>query len=224
MSKVSRIFALRHVERDKSNIEDPQTPTKGGELSAYAMGMELRCKYQPDFVDCVSSPQRRATRTADVVLAGITGWFDGPCITIREDNRLNDYSTDERPLIKEAIAHNKGYAQENGIEIELAFFLTEIGRKAIDIKASEAVGVVAELSESPGDHLLAGLHGTTIDELYLRLQKAMIDPVMSVSRGPAHGIFDKVEGFVAEFNDDGICSIEEIRQPNYLKTLATVLK
>lgn len=219
----SRIFAIRHVERDKSRT-DPQVPTVGGEIAAYAMGQFVREKYHhPKFVDVTSSPQPRATRTAVVFLKGVGGyeWPEKQSVAITTDQRLNDYSTDERPVVKKGVEASKKFGAENGIEVERALFLCDEGFEAVTLKTNEAMALVWDLAEEPGDHLLCGLHGGTIDGMFCRLAQLQSNRLNGRSvpfgTGAAGGLFDKIEGWYVEFSPQGqAITLEPIRRPAYL--------
>jgi len=217
---VSRVFVLRHVERDKSNTDDPQTPTPGGEVAAYAMGMELRKRFFANIVDVTSSPQPRATRTAAILMAGINGYNEAKWRPVQTDQRLDDFSSDQRFV--EEVKAVKEFAKKNGLEPEQAIFLAPEASKMLEIKSSEYEGVVRELGKESGDHLVT-VHGAAIDGCCLRIRNS------SMALGNNGGMFDKVEGFVACFSYDEFSSsyelqnIELIRQPEYIRALNAIL-
>jgi hypothetical protein len=219
----SRVFALRHVERDKSNEKDPQTPTIGGETVAYIMGALIRKYYDPAIMEITSSPQPRATRTGQIVMAGIRGYTETYFPIETPDERLNDFSTDPRPEIVAGVTAGKSMAKAAGIEVESAMFIAgEFATNALDLKAHEALPVIMELGTQEAGHLVI-MHGACIDQVFLDLSQELTGKDISVSE--MGGTFDKVEGFVASFNEEGkLIALEQIRQPGYLKTLATVVK
>lgn len=220
----SRIVALRHVECDKQNPDDPQAPTPGGEIAAFATGMDLR-PFDFHFVECTSSPQPRAIYTARLILSGFRGFDDTISVPeITTDNRLNDFSTDERPVIVLGLEASKNVAKLHGLKPEQAIFLTPRGKEALTIKVQEMLTVIDELAAREGDHLLAGLHGAAIDGAMIALLTRLKGQEVPEGMGAHGGMFDNVEGFIAYFENGAITMIEQIRKPNYLKTLATVLK
>lgn len=224
MRVISRLFALRHVERQKDNTTDPQAPTLGGEVVAYAMGAVVREQYRPMIEIITSSPADRAVYTAAVLMHGICGYKGTSGIPIDTDHRLGDWSSDPRHLIQRGLESAKIYAAIHGIEVEAAVFETAEGRSALDLKLSEGLAVINELAAMPGDHLVAGLHGGSVDGLYMTLKGQMTNKYIE-HLGQIGGLLGKCEGFVASFDENGeLVGLEQIRQPPYLKTLATVLK
>lgn len=225
MAAKTRIFFIRHVERDKDNKDDPQTPTTGGEIVAYGMGQYVRKTFRPQLARVKSSPQDRATRTKTVFVAGVNGYTTVPFVEYFEtDKRLDDFSSDKRPEIKRGLDEAKEYATTNGIEPEQSLFLTPNGRAAVDLKVGEMLEVVDELGNKPGDHLLCGLHGGAIDGTFIALSQRL-DIGTTDGMGAAGGMFDKCEGFVAEFDEHGeVEKVTAIRQPQYLKVLSAAVK
>lgn len=220
----SRVFCIRHIERDKANTTDPQTPTKLGEIQAYAMGMEVRREYNPDFRYVKSSPQPRAIRTARIFLAGVLGSGTIPFLGgINEEERLNDFSTDGRLIVANGMAAARAYAKHHGLEIEQAMFLCpELAPAALQTKCKLMMDVISVLAHKEGDSLMC-VHGSAIDAaaIYYHLYNA------SESSSFAHGVIgdmvDKAEGFVATFEDGKFVSVEMIRQPKWLKALAFMM-
>ena len=238
--KVCRIIALRHVERDKDNKNDPQMPTKAGEIAAHIMGIELRhAALLPN--DCyvhtiLSSPQPRAKRTAVALLKGLADIDDpGDADEIITDDRLNDFSTDERPEIKAGLEAAKELAKKASLEVEVALFQTPDGIKAVQIKAMEILAVMYEIVANSGFiidihddlkvHLLAGLHGGAIDGALAILRQNQTHQDVPFDVAPDGGLFDKVEGFVADFGlkEGQLQRLAIIRQPAYLKALAELM-
>lgn len=222
----SRVFCIRHIERDKGRNDDPQFPTYLGEIQAYTMGLEVRRKYSPTFVSVTSSPQPRATRTAAIFLAGLAGHNVTAGIPpVDTDSRLNDFSTDKRPEVEPGLKICKRYAQATGVEVEQALFLCSASEvaKARQTKVGELLDVIDAWSTGEGDHLLA-LHGAAIDGACIALMKAL-DPnePAEVNLGYHGGMFDKAEGFVAVYEDGILKSVETIRQPATLKAMAFML-
>ena len=135
------------------------------------------------------------------------------------------------------LAAAKKFAAQHGIEVEQALFLTREGREAIQEKHTEFQMMAIEDCMKPGGvYLLCGLHGATIDAAYAHnhlwlsgwegkpVESDMV-PDSGGGMGLAGGMFDKVEGWVAAYNEETrIIGLAIIRQPAYLKTLATVLK
>lgn len=221
-AKKTRIFCIRHIERDKSRTDDPQWPTKGGEIAAFAMGIELRDK-SPNFATITSSPQPRAIRTAILVCCGLRGITSQQFPTIEKDSRLNDFSSDERPEIKACIQSAKKHAKLNGLEVEQSAYLTEDGLKGVMIKSDELVSVIDEKAKLADDHMVGGLHGSAIDGAYAKLSQRL-SPDVKFGMGAAGSMFDKVEGFIATFEDGKLAKLEMIRQPDYLKALGCLVK
>ncbi|MFC1687160.1 hypothetical protein ACFL0L_01100 [Patescibacteria group bacterium] len=222
----SRVFCFRHVERNKSNTDDPQTPTAGGQITAYAMGREIRRRFNPTVMTRTTSPQPRGMRTDVIFCQGLVGWEGTPGRELPEqtiDQRLNDFSTDSRDQIAEGVAAAKTYAKLHGVEAEQGVFMTPQGKVALRIKVGEMIEVIDELGSQAGDHLMTGLHGAGIDGACIELNQRL-DEDYPDGMGANGGMFDKVEGFVATFEDGKLVSIEIVRQPDYLKTLATVIE
>jgi len=222
MSK-TYVVAFRHVERDKKNPEDPQTPTRGGEITAYAMGMELRKEFNLIPTSCVSSPQPRAVRTASIFMAGVAGYDTVDIPEITTDNRLNDFSTDKRQVIKDALVICKSHCKLHGVEVEESIHMDPECSNALELKRDELMAVIDEKSSEIGVHLVGGLHGASIDAACMAYANKL-NPGSVNGLGENGGLFDKVEGFVLEFTDGELTNLTQLRQPAYLKTLATVVK
>ncbi len=218
----SRVFVLRHVERDKSHPTDKQTPTQGGAIAAMAMGIELQKKYDPHFVQVVSSPQPRATRTAELILRGLMPLDNEEFeVAIDTEPRLNDFSSDPRQEVKDAIVAAKKIEKQFAVDVEQAMFVDESARAVAQMKATENLAVIDELGASEGDYLVTG-HGCALDGV-CALLKMRLDNSLEFGMGAIGGMLDKVEGCVAEYEDGILKSVEMIRLPAYLKALfATV--
>lgn len=220
----SRVFVLRHVERDKSNTADPQTPTQGGEITAFAMGRLVRRTFDPHFVSRTTSPQPRSTRTDQIFCAGLAGWEGMELPLQTTDSRLNDCTTDPRDTVQTGVKEAKALAQYHGLEPEQALFLCDTGRRALAVKIDEVAQVIIERSLISGDHLMCGLHGGATDGVFARLARQLQENV-SDGMGAFGRPIGKVEGFVALYDDDAkLVELVKITQPGYLETLATVVK
>lgn len=220
----SRVFCIRHIERDKANTADPQTPTCLGEIQAYAMGVEVRREYDPDFRYVESSPQPRAIRTARIFLAGVLGSGTNPFLGgIHEEERLNDFSTDGRTIVADGIAAAKAYAKHHGLEIEQAMFLCPtLAQAALQTKCKLMMDVISILANKEGDSLMC-VHGSAIDAaaIYYHLSGPARYP--SLAHGVIGDMVDKAEGFVVTFKDGKFVSVKMIRQPKWLKALAFMM-
>lgn len=219
----SVVYLLRHVERDKKHPTDPQAPTEGGEIAAYAMGTVIRRKWNPKFKNVRTSPQPRGFRTAKLLLTGVTGWGDEPLPMVVPDPRLNDYSTDAREPIKAGIKAAKAVESQFGVEIECAIYTCPEGQLALQIKVAEAMSVLMELKAQAGDQGMLGLHGATIEGLVLKCMQEL-DPAVLFGMGAIGGQYSKVEGARISFGLDGkVLKIEPIRHPVHVKAMFAVL-
>ncbi|MDP2932577.1 MAG: histidine phosphatase family protein [bacterium] len=218
----SRVFVVRHVERDKANTADPQTPTALGEIQAYAMGMEVRRKYNPNFRHVRSSPQPRAIRTANIFMAGVAGFqtaAGAPPVSTEEN--LNDFSTDGRTIVADGVKEAKTFGKRHGLEIEQSIFLSPIhAPAALQTKCKEMQNVLYKLGLKEGDSLMC-VHGAAIDAVAIWLHMyGKQDAHAQFEHGVIGEMIDKAEGFVATFEDGRFVSVEMIRQPAWLKALA----
>lgn len=220
----------RHVERDKSNKSDPQTPTAGGEVAAYTMGMELRKVLEARGIVIdrrVSSPQDRASRTSTLTMRGVAG-FNGDFVLppMRLDVGLNDFSSDKRPIVVNAMAQAKAYAAEHGVEIEEAIF--KAGGdcpEALTLKVREFSDVI-KAEAKQGGVVLITCHGAVIDAVIAAAHKRFLNEEIVDMPGPDDngGLLDKVEGaiFVTDTDIATVTDFEYLRQPQYLKNMNLV--
>lgn len=209
---VSTVLALRHCERDKKLSRDKQVPTHGSEIDAYEIGWDLRGKFLP--VDLTSSEMDRTARTARIVESGIRGWQDYPLLDLFRDPRLNDYSSDEDPVVIKGLAAAKKLAAERSIEPEAAMFLCDEGQAALEIKLPLAMEVIGEMTRFPGGHLTTH-HGGTIDGMWQILMGVFSRTVPMINI-PANGTFGYVQGWFAGFNEQGeLVRLEQHREPSW---------
>lgn len=223
----SQVVALRHAERDES-APDPQTLSPFGELCAYAMGMQLRRMQDVTKVTkCTASPQLRCRRATRLMLAGLAGYqayeeaerglpvadmtvAQAVYTSVHEDNRLNDWSSDERDVVRRAVIFATAHAKQHVLTPGQVIFALPECRDALRLKADEAMKVVEELSALPGDHLIIG-HEATVDAVYFRLHQrihGLDEWPEDIGMAKAGGQFRTCEGFLAGFSEDG--KIEEL--------------
>lgn len=220
----ARLFGIRHFLGDKSNLV-PQMPTIPSEIVSYAMGVLVRHEYCPDFVGAKGSPQPRGYRTGSLFLAGIEGVdvASGTSIHVERDGRLNDFSTDVRPVVFDGMEAAKQISKNRSISVESALFESEAGLKAVELKVEEAMEVLDQLIKGePGDYFMGGLHHPTIDGIILRLAQRCYDGVPFAIPTIPGGQINHCEGFVAVFDEDQeVLELKLLRVPTHLLTLTT---
>jgi hypothetical protein len=215
----NRVYVMRHVQRDKKNVNDNQALTILGEITAFIMGIIAR-KFNPKLVSWGSSPQPRAIRTGMIFLQGLA---EPVTISVKTENGLNDTTTDQRDVVQDGLKATKKLAKTHGIPAETAMFICEAGQEALKTKVFEFLKVINQYGKKHGDHLLT-VHAPTIDGAYSEL-RCKIDSNATPGIGGNLGQFDYGEGFIASYDaDGGIVSVEAVRQPLWLKTLSIMAK
>lgn len=213
----SVIAVRRHVERQKPS----QKPTPFGELVAYAMGAEDR-RNGFAYTDCTSSPKDRAVFTAVAYLRGVTSLEQIVPTKVDTDQRLDDFSTDSRPEVMAGLEAAKEYAITNGIEVEEALFMCREANLSLMIKANEFLSVLQEIGLKKGRHLIT-CHGSAINSTWITLIRSL-DQSQPYALGAHGGLFDKVEGFDAYYQNGKLVRLEVIRLPKYLRVLEAAMK
>lgn len=191
------------------------------------MGTEVRKRFNPVFSYACSSPQPRAIRTIPPFLAGVSGWsreaglWRGEFPTIHINHDLDDFSSDTRPVVVEALKRAKNWAATYAIETETALFLAPDCAAALELKATEALGAVNVQGKLDGDSLLV-MHGAAIEGVCIALQ-INSETLAGQGMGEIGGQFDKCEGFVAHFMNGHFVRLEQIRQPAWLRSMQFAL-
>lgn len=223
---VSVVDVMRHIERDKGNKEDPQTPTHGGEIAAFGMGVHMRRTYSPDYTEIRTSPQPRGRRHAELFVMGVRSYQENaPAIPILVDERLNDFSTDTRSEIKAGMTAAKELGKRFGTEVEAAIYQSLEGLEAVKTKVYEAEAVLRELAGKPGTHGMIGMHGACIEGLVtLCVRDIVPDTAIESAMAVVGGQFDKCEGARVSFDKNGkAIKVEVLRLPPHIKAMFAVL-
>lgn len=217
---MKKAIFVRHVERIKG--DDAQNLTLAGQIVASAMGLVFKARLQPEELDLIhtvyTSPQPRGLKTALHFLATMFAEHDivGEFAPVSA-KELDDFSSDKRIEVAEALKKAKELAKLLGIDTEAAIYAVEGGLNAVRLKATEAMSLISRTLKEDGYPAFIGLHGGTIDQLHWEFVHS-VNSLLAEGPGCKGGVFSHGEGFIVWIDNEGkTYRIQVVRQPTWLK-------